>query len=105
MKLFTILSGCFGLYYCFKEIYQMRFTYDNIFTLFDQIFRWNGFFRYVLGMFIASLVLLVTFKPNDPLPWNWLLLLLFSILLIFICHFFVGLWVLIASVIGFLNYL
>ena len=105
MKILTGLSGVLGLYFCFMEIYNIRFTYDNVFTLFEQIFRWNSFFRYVLGMFIASLILLVTLKPNDPLPWNWVLLLTFSIFLIFICNIWIGLWGLIAGGIGLLDYL
>ena len=105
MKLFTILSGISGLYYSFRVIYRKQFTYDNVFTLFDQILSWNVFFRYVVGMFIASLMLLVVFKPNDPLPWNWFLLLVFSTLLIFICHFWVGLGGIIAGGIGLFNYL
>ena len=104
MQFLTILSGCFGVMFCFVKVYRMQFTYDNVFTLFNQIFKWN-FIRYALGMLIAFLTLLVVVKPNDPLPWNWILLLIFSISLIFICHILVGLWMLIASGIGFIRYL
>ena len=103
MKLFTISSGFLGLIYCGAGIYYMRFTYNDIFTLFDQLFKWNGFLGYILGMFIASLTLLVAFKPNDPLPWHWILLLFFSILLMIVIHIIAGLPALVAGIMGLIN--
>ena len=81
----------------------MSFSFNDIFTLFEQIFRINGFFGHVLGMFFASLTLLVGFKPNDPIPWHWLVLLSLSILLIIFSFLLGGIAVLGASVIGLID--
>ncbi|MBA7545692.1 hypothetical protein ES705_38064 [subsurface metagenome] len=103
MKLFTIGGGFLGFMYCFYGIVNMYFMYDSFISLLTQLFKIDGFFGYVLGMFIAALTLLIAFKPDDPFPWHWLLLLLFSILLMIFCHIIAGIPVLIAGVIGLFN--
>jgi len=103
MKLFTISGGFLGLLYCFWGILGMHFTYSSLLMLFTQIFNINGYLGYVLGMFIAALTLLVAFKPNDPLPWHWLLILMFSILLMMFVHIIAGIPVFVAGVIGLFN--
>ena len=81
----------------------MSFSFDSILTLLSQVFRINGFLGYVLGMLIASLTILVAFKPNDPIPWHWLVLLLFSILLITFSFLLGGILVFAAAVIGLID--
>jgi hypothetical protein len=103
MKLFTIAGGFLGFIYSFFGIMNMYFMYDSFISLLTQLFKIDGFFGYVLGMFIAALTLLTVFKPDDPLPWHWLLLLLFSILLMIFCHIIAGIPVLIAGIIGLFN--
>ncbi len=100
MKLFTISGGFLGLIYCFWGILGMNFTYNSLLNLFTQIFNINGYMGYILGMFIAALTLLVAFKPGDPLPWHWLLLLLFSILLMMFVHVIAGAPIFVAGIIG-----
>ena len=100
MKLFTISGGFLGLMYCFWEILSMHFTYNSLLNLFTQIFNIDGYLGYILGMFISALTLLVAFKPGDPLPWHWLLLLLFSILLMTFVHVIAGLPIFGAGIIG-----
>ncbi len=103
MKLFTISSGFLGLMYCIWGIINMHFTYSSLDSLFDQIFNLNGYFGYILGMFIAALTLLIAFKPNDPLPWHWLILMMFSILLMMFVHIIAGIPVFVAGIIGLFN--
>lgn len=103
MKLFTISSGFLGLMYCIWGILNMHFTYNSFINLFKEMTRFNGYLGYILGMLIAALTLLVAFKPNDPLPWHWLLLLMFSILLMMIVHIIAGIPVFVASIIGLFN--
>ncbi|MFX1477390.1 MAG: hypothetical protein ACFFCI_04590 [Promethearchaeota archaeon] len=103
MKIFTVLGGGLGLYYSFSDILHMRITLDI--TIFYQLFKWNGFFRHVIAMFIASLTLLVTFKPNDPFPWHWALIFIFSILLAFLCNLIVGGLIFVGGIIGLVKYL
>ena len=102
MKLFTISSGFLGLMYCIWGILNLHFTYNSFTNLLNEITS-NGYLVFILGMFIAALTLLVAFKPNDPLPWHWLLLLMFSILLMMIVHIIAGIPVFVASIIGLFN--
>jgi hypothetical protein len=81
----------------------MSFTFNSIFTLFGQIFRISGFLGYVLGMFFASLTVLLGFKPDDPIPWHWLVLILFGILLITFSFLLGGIAVLGAGVLGLID--
>ena len=78
----------------------MSFSFNSFFTLFNQLSQINGFLGYVLGMFLASLTLLVALKPNDPLPWHWLVLLLLGILLITFSFLLGGIAVFAAAIIG-----
>ena len=100
IKVLTIVGGFGGFVYGVYQITYMSFSFNNIFTLFDQIFQLNGFIGYVLGMFVASLTLLAAFKPNDPIPWHWLVLLSFSILLISFSFLLGGVAVLAAGILG-----
>lgn len=100
IKVLTIVGGFGGFVYGVYQITYIAFSFNNIFTLFDQLVQLNGFFGYVLGMFFASLTLLAAFKPNDPIPWHWLVLLLFSILLISFSFLLGGVAVLAAGVLG-----
>lgn len=103
LKIGAIFGGFLGFIYCGAGIYFMRFTYNNISSLFNQIFNWDGFLGYVVGMFVASLTLLVAFQPNDPLPWHLAVLIIFSVLLIIFSHLIAGLPLLIAVFIVFLK--
>ena len=98
MKLLSILGGLAGSFYCFYYLYNM----DGI-SHWNEIFGINEFFSSVVGMITGALTLLVTFKPDDPLPWHWLLLFLFGLLLIFFSFLLAGISVLIAAVIGLID--
>ena len=56
---------------------------------------------FIIGLVIVVLTFWVGFKPNDPIPFHWLILIIFAILLVV---FGAGIWacvlVLIAGVIG-----
>ncbi|MHA2391598.1 MAG: hypothetical protein ACXAEX_06485 [Promethearchaeota archaeon] len=78
MKLLAILGGFGGLYFGVNRILYMRITFYRMSDLFTQIFSLNGFLGLFIGMLVASLTLLVTVKPNDPLPWHYAVLILFG---------------------------
>ncbi|MHA2393363.1 MAG: hypothetical protein ACXAEX_15590 [Promethearchaeota archaeon] len=101
MKLLAILGGLGGLYFGFKRIYYMRITFYGMSDLFTQIFSLNGFLGLFTGIVVASLTVLVTVKPNDPLPWHYGILILFGILLFPFNHLLAGIAVLGAGIIGF----
>ncbi|MHA2088134.1 MAG: hypothetical protein ACW972_07650 [Promethearchaeota archaeon] len=103
IKVLVMLGGISGFLYGIYRIWYMSFTFNSIFALFEQIFRINGFLGYVMGMFIASLTVLVAFKPDDPIPWHWLVILLLGILLSTLSFLLGGIAVLIAGVIGLID--
>lgn len=77
----------------------MNISFNSFSSLLTQLFSINGFFGYVLGMFIAALTLLVASKPDDPLPWHWSVLISLSILLMGFSHLIAGFPVLVAGII------
>ncbi|MFW9872455.1 MAG: hypothetical protein ACFFG0_05075 [Candidatus Thorarchaeota archaeon] len=103
MKLCTGVGGLGGVVYSFMRIVNMRLEYKSTLDLIAQLFRINGFLGYLLGMVIASLALVLAFKPNDPIPWHWLILLFFGVLIILLSHLWSGISVLTAGIVGLLK--
>jgi len=98
IKVLTIIGSFAGLIYC---LYQISSTTQII--SWNEIFGFGRFVRNLIGMIIAALTLLVAFKPDDPLPWHWLLLLAFSVLLLFFSYLMGGILVLIGGVLGLID--
>jgi ABC-type polysaccharide/polyol phosphate export permease len=95
IKLFTILGGFAGLMYC---LYQISTT-TQIESWFE-IFGFGRFVRNLIGMIVAALTILAVLKPDDPLPWHWLLLLTFGILLFVFSWLMSAILVLLGAVFG-----
>ncbi|MFX1310052.1 MAG: hypothetical protein ACFE8C_10180 [Promethearchaeota archaeon] len=98
IKLLTFFGGIGGLIYC---LYQISTT-TQIESWFE-IFGFSRFVRNLIGMIVAALTILVTLKPNDPLPWHWLLLLAFGILLVIFSWLMSALFVLGGAVFGLID--
>ncbi len=98
IKVLTIIGSFAGFMFCLYEI--SRTTQINSWS---EIFGFNSFLRNLLGMIIAATTLLVSFKPDDPLPWHWLLLLPLGISLTFLSYILGGILVIIGSVIALLD--
>jgi len=98
IKILTILGGLAGLLYC---LYQISTTTQI--NSWYEIFGFGRFVRNLLGMIIAALSVLVALKPDDPLPWHWLLLLAFGILLIIFSWLMGGVCVLIGAMAGLID--
>ena len=98
IKILTIIGGFAGLMYCFYQISSTT-QINN----WNEIFGFGRFVRNLIGMIIATLTLLVALKPDDPLPWHWLLLLTFAILLIIFSYLMGGILVLIGGVLGLID--
>jgi hypothetical protein len=54
----------------------------------------------IVAIVMAVLILLSALKPDDPIPFNWVVLLVFSILLIIFGSFAGGIIVLVAAILG-----
>jgi len=98
IKLLTIAGGLAGLMYC---LYQISTT--TRIESWYEIFGFGIFVQNLIGMIIAALTVLVALKPDDPLPWHWLLLLAFGILLIIFSWLMGGICVLIGAVAGLID--
>ena len=98
IKILTIIGSLAGLIYC---LYQISSTTQI--NSWNEIFGFDRFVRNLIGMVIAALALLVALKPEDPLPWHWLLLLAFAVLLIIFSYLVGGILVLIGGVLGLID--
>ena len=67
----------------------------------NPLVTFNRIIVFIIGLVIVVLTFWVGFKPNDPIPFHWLILIIFAILLVV---FGAGIWacvlVLIAGLIG-----
>ncbi|MBN1216894.1 MAG: hypothetical protein JXA99_15820 [Candidatus Lokiarchaeota archaeon] len=57
---------------------------------------------YIVAIIIAILALFSTLKPNDPIPYHWIVLFIFSILLIILGSIIGGIMILIAAILALL---
>ena len=99
MKILTVLGAIVGLVYIingFAGLAGMSFLPPafNI-QLLDTIIN------LIIGLVIVILTFLVALKPNQPLPFHWLVLIILAILLvIFSAGIYACVLVLIAAIIG-----
>ncbi|TET55681.1 MAG: hypothetical protein E3J52_12950 [Promethearchaeota archaeon] len=96
MKVLVILGALVGLITLILRLAGMEnYGFVNPLVTFDFIII------FIIGLVIVVLTFWVGFKPNDPIPFHWLILIIFAILLIV---FGAGIWscvlVLIAGLIG-----
>ncbi len=95
IKILTIIGSFSGLMYCLYQVSNI--TQINSWY---EIFGFDRFMINLIGIICASLTLLVTFKPNDPLPWHWLLLLAFGVLIIIFSWLIGGLFIIAGAAVG-----
>ena len=95
MKILTILGGLVGLASAILVIanYDLPATY----SAFDRVV--SG----IVGIVIAVLTLLCAMRPDDPIPWHWLMLFVLSILLFVFSGLWGGVLVIIAALIGLID--
>lgn len=96
MKLLVVLGAVVGLVTLILGIAGIpNYAFVNPILTFNQIVV------FIIGLVIVVLTFLVALKPNDPLPFHWLVLIILAILLVV---FGAGIWscvlVLIAGIIG-----
>ena len=103
MKVLVILGALVGLVTLILWLAQMEnygfvapiITFNSLEVLVSRIIV------FIIGLVILVLTFWVGFKPNDPIPFHWLIFIIFAILLVV---FGAGIWacvlVLIAGLIG-----
>lgn len=96
MKVLVILGALVGLITLILGLAGME-NYGFV----NPLLTFNAIIVFIIGLVIVVLTFWVGFKPNDPIPFHWLVLIIFAILLVV---FGAGIWacvlVLIAGLIG-----
>ena len=96
MKVLVILGALVGLITLILGLARIE-NYGFI----NPLLTFNEIIVFIIGLVIVVLTFWVGFKPNDPIPFHWLILIIFAILLVV---FGAGIWacvlVLIAGLIG-----
>jgi len=96
MKFLTIIGAVVGLVTLILGVADLE-NYGYV----DPLLTFNRIVVFLIGLFIVILTFLVALKPNQPLPFHWLVLIILAILLVV---FGAGIWacvlVLIAGLIG-----
>ena len=96
MKVLVILGALVGL-----VTLILRLAHIENYGYVNPIFALGEVVNFIIGLVIVVLTLWVGFKPNNPIPFHWLVLIIFAILLVV---FGAGIWscvlVLIAGIIG-----
>ncbi len=96
MKLLVALGAIVGLATLILGIAK----FDN-YAFVEPLGTLNDILVFIIGLVVVVLTFLVAFKPNNPLPFHWLVLIILAILLVV---FGAGIWscvlVLIAGIIG-----
>ena len=96
MKVLVILGALVGLITLILGLARIE-NYGFI----NPLLTFNEIIVFIIGLVIVVLTFWVGFKPNDPIPFHWVILIIFAILLVV---FGAGIWacvlVLIAGLIG-----
>jgi len=102
MKILTILGALVGLVYIINGFAGLA-GYSFLPIIID-IQLLNIIISLIIGLVVVILTFLVAWKPNKPLPFHWLILLILAILLVlFGAGIFSCVLVLIAAIIGLID--
>ena len=76
VKFLLLIGGIIALFYCFFNLFNIGDLNEWISNhgLTDPALN-------LIGMIIASIELHATVKPNDPIPYNWILIVILGVLL------------------------
>jgi hypothetical protein len=98
MKVLTILGGIVGL---FTVILSLTPYSGYTYAFVNPIFGLNIVINVIVGIVISIITIWAGLKPNNPIPFHWVVLIILAVLLIV---FGAGIWacvlVIIAALIG-----
>lgn len=98
MKILTILGAVVGLIVIvlgFAGLAGVNVPYSPIIP-----YVLNAVINLIIGLVIVILTFLAALRPDDPIPFNWIVLLVLAILLVIFADIWSGVLVLIAALIG-----
>lgn len=96
MRFLTIVGALIGLAYLIVRITGIGTQYQ----VYPIDVGLHIVVNFIVGLVVVILTLLVGLKPNEPLPFHWLVLFILAILLIIFVDIIAGVLVLIAFLIG-----
>ncbi len=96
MKFLTIIGAIVGLIYLILGLTAI----GNQYQVFPIDVGLHIIVRFIVGLAIVVLTFWVGLKPNEPIPFHWLVLLILAILLVIFVDIIAGVLVLIAFLIG-----
>lgn len=97
MKFLTVIGAIVGLLYvisAFASLAGLGFFPSPLPTII------NTLVNAIVGLVFVILTFLCVFRPDDPIPFNWIVLLILAICLIIFAGVWGGVIVLIAALIG-----
>ena len=71
MKFLTIIGGLVGLAFCIIGIAQIDVNYGVYPGIIEQL---EPVIVYIVGICISILTIYTGMKPDDPIPFHWLVL-------------------------------
>ena len=99
MKILTVLGALVGLVYIINGFAGLAgISFLPLIANFQLL---DAIIMLIIGLVVVILTFLVALKPNRPLPFHWLILLILAILLVvFRAGIYAMILVLIAAIVG-----
>ena len=98
MRFLTILGGTIGFLNIFLRLYNI----ENVNNWIQDIGLGNAIFINC-GLLIAGFTIITAFKPDNPIPWNWITLITLAALTTIFIHFLPAILILIVGIIELIN--
>ena len=99
MKFLTIIGALIGIVYLILRLTEIGTTYQ-LFPIDIGQYLGHWVVAVIIGFAVAIITLLAGIKPNDPIPFNWIMLFILAVLMIIFVDILAGVLVLIAFLIG-----
>ena len=96
MKFLTIIGALVGLAYLIIRVLDL----GNQYQILPIDVGLNVFVNFIIGLVVVVLTLITGLRPNDPIPFHWLVLFIFAILLVVFADVLAGVLLIIAFLIG-----
>ncbi|MFX1570702.1 MAG: hypothetical protein ACFFCV_20380 [Promethearchaeota archaeon] len=96
MKFLTIVGALVGLAYLIIRLTGVGTQYQ----VFPIDVGLNIVVNFIIGLVVVIITLLTGIRPNDPIPFHWLVLFILAILLAIFADILAAVLVLIAFIIG-----
>ena len=97
MQFLTIIGAVVGLIYLILRLIP---PIGNQYQVYPIDVIGHVIVSWIVGLVVVILTFLVGLRPNAPIPFHWVVLLIFAILLVIFVDIIAGVLVLIAFLIG-----